>query len=60
MFKEKQQIKRLIKKDPDNRLLKNKYNVCKARLNSLYGQLGMNDTVTRKFLVGVENRRITK
>ena len=60
MFLEKQKIKRLIKKKPDDRLLQNQYNVCKARLNSLYGQLGMNDTVTRKFLVSVNNQRITK
>ena len=60
MFAEKQQIKQLIKKDPNNRLLKTQYQVCKERLNSLYGQLGMNDTVTRKFLVSVKNQRITK
>ena len=56
MFEEKNFIKQKMKAKPNNLLLQRAYQVSKARINSTYGQLGMNDSVQRLLLVLNKNK----
>ena len=58
-YKKKVEIKKKLLQNPDDDVLKRLYEVKKARINSTYGQMGMNDTVERKYLEIVGKSRLT-